>query len=310
MMNVAAYGRVPAQKDAMLREMVDQITHYGAIIQQHSDWIYSGVFIDSGSGRTKLNELLEACRGGAIDLVLVASIDTLGLDKMELLNILGELRDNSVDMHFRKERVQLLSEDGDMLISALALYVSPPKETPEESDVYGLRNEAEGEIIRRVFALFFSGLGRIPIADALNRDGIPSPKRTVWTYCDVKRIMKEEAYKDTLIDSAMWERAKAEEARRSSAYGYRQKGTHPLTDLITCGVCGATFTRRERGKSSLWLCRTYMTKGKAVCSSRGIREKVLLELIGKEGNLDNITVFPDGRLVISANNLDCERRWR
>ena len=75
MKNVAAYGRVAAQKDAMLRDMVEQITYYGELIQKQKDWKYSGVFIDSGSGRSKLNELLESCRQGKIDLILADSIE-------------------------------------------------------------------------------------------------------------------------------------------------------------------------------------------------------------------------------------------
>ena len=310
MKNVAAYGRVPAQKDAMLREMVAQITHYGAVIQKQKDWKYSGVFIDSGSGRSKLNELLDSCRRGEIDLILVASIDTFALDKAEMLNTFGELRDINVDVHFRKEKVQLLSEDGDMLISALALYVQPPKEAPDHIDLYGFRNDEEADAVRNVFALFFSGLGRIPIANAMNRDGFPGPRGTEWTYCDVKRIMKEDAYRDTLIDAATWDKARDEDAHRTEIYGYRPKGNHRFTDLITCGICGSTFTRRERGKSSLWLCRTYMKKGKSVCASRGIRERVLLDIVGEAGNLDNITVYPDGRLVYTSNNVDFEKRWR
>ena len=88
---------------------------------------------------------------------------------------------------------------------------------------------------------------------------------------------------------------------------------------ITCGVCGRSFSRRDRGTSTLWLCRNYIKKGPTGCSSKGIRERLLKEIVsstlGESGledvdRVDNITVYPDGRLIITVDDEEIEKAWR
>ena len=89
--------------------------------------------------------------------------------------------------------------------------------------------------------------------------------------------------------------------------------------IITCGVCGRSFSRRDRGTSTLWLCRNYIKKSPTGCSSKGIRERLLKEIVSStlgEGGLeevdrvDNITVYPDGRLIITVDDEEIEKAWR
>jgi len=105
-----------------------------------------------------------------------------------------------------------------------------------------------------------------------------------------------------------------ESSRRHGSYGRRPPAASPLRNLITCGVCGDHFTRRERGKSSLWLCKTYLRGSRAACPSRCIREDRLLEIINRTVGddaeaVDNITIWPDGRLVINTPTDEIETTW-
>ena len=159
------------------------------------------------------------------------------------------------------------------------------------------------------------GFGRSPIASILNDECNPPPNRkSAWTYVDIKRILSERAYSGSIIEEETFLKASKENQRRTVAYGYRPPTDSLLARKITCGICGDTFTRRDRRNSSIWLCRPYRKKGKSVCQSRCIREKVLLSLINtlteSLERLDNITVYPDGRLVITVDDVDYEKVWR
>lgn len=318
---VAAYGRISDHRDALLKEKAALIQRFTAIIARYENCQYSGVFIDSGSGHAQLDALLALCRDGSIDSIITPSMNTLSLRRDELYKTLSELKGQGVTIQFENEGLDTAGEGGEALLSTLASFLKPAKPPKPVSVPYGIGDEDEAEVVRRIFSLFLSGHGRTPIAKALNAAQIPPPRLDIkvdasaWTYCDVKRILDNPIYaKEGIIPTEIWERTVAESSRRNASYGYRTPSDSPLRGMITCGVCGDHYTRRERGTSSLWLCKTYLRGSRAACPSRGIREKVLLRLLeqtvsGTE-NVDNITVWPDGRLAIHTATDEIERTWR
>lgn len=75
----AAYARVSSGKDAMLHSLSAQISHYSEMIQKHPGWIYVGVYSDEARTGTRedrpgFQRLLQDCKAGKIDLVIVKSI--------------------------------------------------------------------------------------------------------------------------------------------------------------------------------------------------------------------------------------------
>lgn len=76
---VAAYARVSTAKDAQLHSLGAQIDHYRKTITSRPDWEFAGVFFDDGVTGTKserpgLEELMECCNEGKVDLILTKSI--------------------------------------------------------------------------------------------------------------------------------------------------------------------------------------------------------------------------------------------
>ena len=76
---VAAYARVSLDKDTMLHSLAAQVGYYNEYIQKHPEWEFAGVYADEGISGTKANRpefqrLLDDCRAGKIDLILVKSI--------------------------------------------------------------------------------------------------------------------------------------------------------------------------------------------------------------------------------------------
>ena len=315
---VAAYGRVSGYKDELFRQKATIIQQFSSIIRQCDDWVFSGVFIDIGNSHDQFEDLLELCHKGSIDTIITASMNTLSLRREELYKTLSELKSMNVNITFMDDGLATVGEGGDELLSTLASFLKPVKPPKRVEQPYGIGNEDEAAVVKRVFDLFLSGLGRTPIARILNDEELPPPHPgnkvncSEWTYCDVRRILGNPIYvKEGLIEKETWERAETEAPRRNVAYGRRPPSASPLTGLITCGICGTVFSRRERGRSTIWLCRTYMQKGRETCPSRCIREKVLTELISGLGDeIDNLTVYPDGRLIVNTPAAEYQKKWR
>ena len=315
---VAAYGRVPDRRDALLKEKAVLIQRFSEIIRQHESWEYSGVFIDAGSSHDQLDVLLNRCRGEEVDTIITISMNTFALRRDELYRTLSELRDIGAEIIFLDEGMSTAGEGGEALLSTLASFLKPEKQPKPVTVPYGIGDEEEAAVVQRIFSLFLEGHGRTPIAAQLNDDHIPPPMIDIkkdyaaWTYCDIRRILDNPIYRDEgIITPEVWEAVSKEQTRRTGSYGRRPPAASPLRDLITCGVCGNHFTRRERGKSSIWLCKTYLRSSRAACPSRCIREDLLLSILSEVvGSVDNITVFPDGHLVISTDQTEFEKNWR
>ena len=72
--------------------------------------------------------------------------------------------------------------------------------------------------------------------------------------------------------------AQKELRRRAEKYAPPEKvytNRYPYSGLITCGCCGARYTRKVTHGGPVWICRTYNNEGKAACASKQIPEAVL-----------------------------------
>ena len=134
---------------------------------------------------------------------------------------------------------------------------------------------------------------------------------------------------EAIIDQATFDKVQEELKRRAELYETGNsvvKDHNPLAQKITCGLCGKHFIRRfgntdAKYKRPLWICQTYLTKTKAACPSRRISERVLLpilagvlgvqeeDVLNESSRIEVITVFPDGRLMVSADGETVERHW-
>ena len=77
---VAAYARISMESDRLNHSLSAQVSYYSKLIQNNPEWIYAGVYADSGiSGggirrRAEFKRMVEDCDAGKIDVLRSALI--------------------------------------------------------------------------------------------------------------------------------------------------------------------------------------------------------------------------------------------
>ena len=226
---VAAYARVSVEKDASLHSLAAQISHYSSLIQSRKDWEYAGVYADEGLSGTKANRpefqrLLQDCRAGKIDMVLVKAISRFARNTVTMLETVRELKTLGVDVFFEKENIHSMSGDGELMLTILASFAQAEAQSVSENCrwrikknfengipvgvfIYGYKMRKgtftiipeEAEIVRLIFKLFLEGMGRVAIATYLNEKGIPSPEGGIWHPGMLYYILRNEKYVGDLV---------------------------------------------------------------------------------------------------------------
>ena len=102
---VAAYARVSLGTDHMLHSLAAQVSYYSDMIQKNPEWEFAGVFADKAQTGTKdsrpeFQRLMNDCRNGLIDMVIVKSISRLARNTVTLLNTVRELKELGIDIRF------------------------------------------------------------------------------------------------------------------------------------------------------------------------------------------------------------------
>ncbi|MGI6012452.1 MAG: recombinase family protein [Ruminococcus sp.] len=190
--------------------------------------------------------------------------------------------------------------------------------------------EEEAAIKRRMYELCAAGYGGRAIASIMKAEGVCNRKGNFFSAADILRMIKNPLNKGTAVmnrrhydferkrtvpvpreeqyihehkvlptvSETLWEeanqkikeRTKGKEGKESRG---RNRGRHPLSGRIFCGLCGAPYYRRVRtkGKSKEkiyeWKCSNYLENGRPSfessdgCSNIHIRENQLVDLLGQ-----------------------------
>ena len=89
---------------------------------------------------------------------------------------------------------------------------------------------------------------------------------------------------EPIIDKETFTKVQQELARRAEKFPNTAQKVkeYPFTGLIRCGFCGKYFRRKMTASGTkyakpVWICPTFNTYGKDICSAQQIPEKILIE---------------------------------
>ena len=93
-LRVAAYVRVSTDNDEQLTSYELQKNYYTDYISSHPGWVLAGIYADEGISGTSLEhrkgmqQMIEDCRGGKIDLILTKSIARFARNIVDFFDVL------------------------------------------------------------------------------------------------------------------------------------------------------------------------------------------------------------------------------
>ena len=145
---VAAYCRVSTLQEIQHHSLIAQQQYYEQLICNHPGWVFAGIYTDQASGRHNLKmrglqRMMEECRNGHIDLILVKSISRMGRNTVLFLQSCTELNQLGVDVYFEVEKLYIHDSKA---VRLLTIYAS----------VYQNESESKSELVRWGFRTRFA----------------------------------------------------------------------------------------------------------------------------------------------------------
>ena len=213
----------------MLQSLSAQISYYSDYIQKHPGWQFAGVYADEAKtgtrdSREQFQRLLQACRQGAVDMVITKSISRFARNTVTLLETVRELRRLGIDVYFEEQNIHTLNTEGELMISLLASYAQEESLSASENQKWRIRRNFEAgkpwdatlmgyryengryviqpdeaEIVRRIFREYLGGKGVDAIANDLNADGISTRLGYKWRNNGVLWILRNYTYTGNLL---------------------------------------------------------------------------------------------------------------
>ena len=261
-LRVAAYCRVSTDSEDQLNSFVAQNTYYNAYIRNHENWTLVDVYADEGitgtsaKKRGDFQRLLNDCRKGKIDKVLVKSISRFARNTAECLETIRELKALGISVFFEEHNIDTKMIASEMMTAIIASCAQAESESISKnmrwsyqkrmergtflpgSVPYGYRivekniaiDPDEAKIIKEVFERYLAGESKLRIAAELNGRNIVTRKGNQWDYCAIRYILRNVNY----TGNSLWQKSYSTESfptKKVRNYGERPKyyasETHP-----------------------------------------------------------------------------------
>lgn len=309
---VTYYARVSTENDEQEDSYERQREHFEKKIMANPKWEYVPGYADWGVTGTKAEarknfmRMIEDCRAGKINRILVKSISRFARNTVDTLMYIRELREMGISVFFETQNIDTMSASGDVLITILAAMAEQESRTmstnikwayqkrfkdgqvlinpatlgyKKDGDEYEIVEE-EAEIIRMVFRNYLAGDSVRQIADALNAEGYMTRKGNGFKPNSILNILANEKYTGNAILGKTFKPdvlSKHRVKNEGQAPSYYVENSHPaiisqeLFDMVQ-----AVKERRKnlrstaktgRGKYS----RKYVLSGLLVCSNCGAK---------------------------------------
>ena len=173
-------------------------------------------------------KMLEDCRAGKINLILVKSISRLGRNTVEFLQSVGFFNSNKIEVYFEVEKLYCSDPKAVKMLTIFASLYQQESETKSfnirwghhahfadgsslmyNRPCYGYKQNENGlleidpeqaAVVIRIFVYRSAGASLREIAKVLETDGIPAPRGgTTWSIETIRKILKNEKYTGTVV---------------------------------------------------------------------------------------------------------------
>ena len=222
-LRVAAYARVSSNSEDQKHSFVAQNAYYSKLITDNPDWELVDVYADKGITGTSVEKredflrMMEDCRKGRIDRILVKSSSRFARNAKESLEAVRELKALGVSVYFEEQNIDTAQASGEILTAMFAALAQRESEAISERMRWSYRMRMqkgefntcqaplgfrlngraleiipeEAKIVRRIFEEYLSGSNSREIARNLNFDNTLG---LTWNHKTIDYILQNERY--------------------------------------------------------------------------------------------------------------------
>ena len=320
---VAAYARVSTEKEEQEDSFERQVQHYTSLITSKSDWIFGGIYADPGITGTRAEKrpdfmrMIQDCRDGKINKVLVKSISRFARNTVDALNYIRELKDLGISVYFESENIDTMTPGGEVLLTILAAMAEQESRTMSTNIkwsyqkkfqngevilntgmVLGYKKNKDGDyviveeeaaVVRRIFREYIAGIPVPQICKRLEADGIKTKRGSAqWHTNAVLGIIKNEKYTGNAILGKTFKPdvlSKKRQKNTGQVPMYYAENTHPaIIDQELFDMAQAEMKRRLAEKDAAVGTSRYTSKypfsGLLVCGTCGHRLRRHVRTVG------------------------------
>lgn len=125
-LRVAAYARVSSDSEDQKHSFAAQNAYYSKLITGNPDWELADIYADQGITGTSIDKrddflrMMEDCRKGRIDRILVKSSSRFARNTKESLEAVRELAALDVSVYFEEQNIDTAQVSGEILIAMFA----------------------------------------------------------------------------------------------------------------------------------------------------------------------------------------------
>ena len=258
-LRVAAYARVSSSSEDQLNSYRVQNQYYSELISNNPDWEMVDIYADEGITGTSIEKredfqrMMQDCRKGKIDRILVKSISRFARNTKDCLAAIRELKELGVSVLFEEQGIDTAKVSSEMVTAIMASLAQKGSESISDNVHWGVQkrmqdgtylpsslpfgyvmkekrieiDEAQAGIVRGIYTAYLAGENVDEIAEKLNQ--IQIGKRR-WYNTTVRYILSNERY----IGDSLWQKTYATDSlprkqvkNRGSRLQYYAEGTHP-----------------------------------------------------------------------------------
>lgn len=222
-LRVAAYARVSSNSEDQKHSFAAQNAYYSKLITDDPDWELADIYADQGITGTSIDKrddflrMMEDCRKGRIDRILVKSSSRFARNTKESLEAVRELAALGVSVYFEEQNIDTTQVSGEVLIAMFAALAQRESEAisrrrrwsyqvqmkkgqfntcqaPIGYRLDGRKLEVipeEARVVQRIFREYLSGRNSREIARILNEETVLSLD---WKCNTIDYILQNERY--------------------------------------------------------------------------------------------------------------------
>ena len=224
---LAAYCRVSSDSKDQLNSFTAQIKYYTDYTKKNPKYDLVDIYADEGltgtdmKKRNEFNRLLDDCKKRKIDRVITKSASRFARNTQDFLVVIRMLKDLGISVYFEEQGIDTSKMNMEMIATFPGLIAQQESENISQNmrwsyqrrmqsgdfntqaAPYGYKlengelivNESEAVIVRRIFDMYISGIGKQRIANILNDEKVPlryDSKK--WYVSTIKYILSNERY--------------------------------------------------------------------------------------------------------------------